>query len=229
MFKKKEKSPSGSNLVTNPYIAARQEWNERYGDFISRERNWQIIATISMGIAALSVAGIAWIGSQSKIVPYIVEVDKLGSAVAVGIAEKAAQPDDRIIRNQLANWIVNVRSVYLDDAAEKIAVNSAYSFVQSNSIAFQTIADYHRANNPFTRAKTEGVSVEVQTVLPVTKDTYKIEWKETVRNRDGHTTTDTIYQAMVSILIQPPTDAAKALQNPTGIIINNLSWSNKQG
>ena len=35
----------------NPYLAARREWDERYGHLITRERNWRLMALISALIA----------------------------------------------------------------------------------------------------------------------------------------------------------------------------------
>ena len=38
--------------VYNPYLAARKEWDERYGELITRARNWRTFAMIS-ALAAL--------------------------------------------------------------------------------------------------------------------------------------------------------------------------------
>ena len=35
----------------NPYLAARREWDERYGNVISRERNWRVMAILSSLVA----------------------------------------------------------------------------------------------------------------------------------------------------------------------------------
>ncbi|PCG29164.1 conjugal transfer protein TrbF, partial [Escherichia coli] len=40
-FKKKEQI---NQSINNPYLNAKTEWLERYGDYISRARNWQIVA-----------------------------------------------------------------------------------------------------------------------------------------------------------------------------------------
>ena len=216
-----------TNEQSNIYLSARREWNERYGSYISQTRNWQIIATFSLCVAAIACVGLAWVGAQSKITPYVVEVDKLGDAVAVGIADKAATPDTRVIRAQLANWINNVRSVYFDAAAQNKAVNDAYALIGSSSPAFGTLADFHTNFQPFERAKTESVSISVQSVLPITKDSYRIEWREEVRQRDGRLISNTNWQAQVGISIIPPTEEGKALINPMGIVINTLSWSQR--
>ena len=219
-------APSG-NEQTNPYLPARREWNERYGSYISQTRNWQLIAIFALGVAGAAVGGLAWVGAQSKITPYVVEVDKLGDSVAVGVAGKAAIPDTRIIRAQLASWITNTRSVYFDAAAQNKAVNDAYALIGNNSPAFRTLADFHTTFQPFERAKTESVSISVESVLPITPDSYRIEWREEIRERDGRLVSNANWQAQVGISIVPPTEEAHALINPMGIIINAISWSQR--
>ena len=53
----------------------------------------------------MEVAGITYVGSQSKYVPYVIEVDRLGEAVAVGRAQLAAPADPRVVRASLASFI----------------------------------------------------------------------------------------------------------------------------
>ena len=77
----------------NPYLNARREWDERYGGLISRARNWQLIAAGSLAVAVVAVVGIAFIGSQSKIQPFVVVTDQLGSPVAVARPAPVAKSD----------------------------------------------------------------------------------------------------------------------------------------
>ena len=51
----------------------------------------------------MEVAGITYVGSQSKYVPYVIEVNGLGEAVAVGRAQLAAPADPRVVRASLAS------------------------------------------------------------------------------------------------------------------------------
>ena len=97
--------------------------------------------------------GVVYIGSQSKIVPYIVEVNQLGDALAAQRADVASTPDTRLIRAQLARWIVDVRTVYLDAAAQHAIVNEAYGMTDRQSPADGALNEYFRAHNPFIRAR----------------------------------------------------------------------------
>ena len=47
--------------IHNPYLAARREWDERYGEFITRARNWRTVAMIS-ALAALARDRTGWCG-----------------------------------------------------------------------------------------------------------------------------------------------------------------------
>lgn len=213
--------------VENPFLSARQAWNERYGSYVHQAYVWRMVAFIALGIAAIAVVGVVWIGSQSKLVPYVVAVDKLGTTLAVQRADVAARPDERVIRAQLANWIASVRSVYLDAAAERAVLKQAYAMVNRRGPAFNALNEHFRASSPFERAKEETVSAEVASVLPISADTWRVEWREIRRGRDGGLTDDHQYQANISISINPPTDEATLLLNPMGIYVDSFSWSQR--
>ncbi|WP_297505203.1 VirB8/TrbF family protein, partial [Ferrovum sp.] len=54
---------------SNPYLNAKREWDERYGDQIARAKSWRAAAFASLAVAGIAVVGITIIGSQSKIKP----------------------------------------------------------------------------------------------------------------------------------------------------------------
>lgn len=220
---------AAAEAAESPYINARREWNERYGEYIVRERSWRSIAFFALSIAALAVVGLVVVAAQSKIVPYTVEVDKLGDAVAVRRADHAPPPDNRIVRAQLAHWITNLRSVYVDAAAEHDAIKDAYALINEHGAAYGMLNDYMRVDehNPFIRAANETVSIDVQSVLPLTADTWRVEWLETVRDRGGHETSHATWSATINISIHPPTDEKTILRNPTGVFINSVNWSQR--
>ena len=78
-MKTSEHAADAAALET-PYLSARREWNERYGDYIARARSWRWAAFGAIAVALALAIGVVWQGAQSKVVPYVVEVDKLGDA-----------------------------------------------------------------------------------------------------------------------------------------------------
>src|ERR1700737_4109951 len=149
------------------YIAARAEWNERYGSYIAQAHAWRLTALASLGVAFLAVAGVVWIGAENRVVPYVVQTDKLGDALAISRADIAPPADPRLIRAQLARWIGDVRSVYVDVAAERTLIKDAYAMVDRNGAGVRTLNDWFSHNDPFKRAQTDTVSGQVASVLPL--------------------------------------------------------------
>lgn len=225
-FDEPEELPKAGNAV-NVYLQARREWNERYGSYISRERAWRLTAILSLCVTLIAVTGAVYLGSQNHLVPYVVAVDKLGSAVAVRRADAATAPDERVIRAQLARWIENVRSVYTDAGAERSILNEAYAMVNQHGPAYNALNEYFKANQPFERAKDQTVGVEVESVLPISGNTWRVEWIEKTRTRDGNLISTLPQQASVSISVNPPKDEATILLNPMGIYIDSFNWSQR--
>ena len=74
----------------------------------------------------------------SKAVPYVVEVDKLGDAIAVARADRADPADERVLKAQLVAWIVEVRSVSSDPLAQKDALSRSYAMTAATATIFLT-------------------------------------------------------------------------------------------
>src|SRR5438552_15107676 len=84
--------------VTNPYLLARRDWDERYGSLITRAKNWRVAAILCASIALVQTAGVVALSVRSKVVPYVVAVDSLGRQVAAGVVEESSAVDDRVKR-----------------------------------------------------------------------------------------------------------------------------------
>jgi type IV secretion system protein TrbF len=210
------------------YIAARAEWNERYGSYIAQAQAWRLTAFVSLGVAFLAVAGVVWIGAQNRVVPYVVETDKLGDALVITRADVASPADLRLIRAQLARWIGDVRSVYVDAAAERTLIKDAYAMIDRNGAAVRALNDWFSNNDPFKRAAMDTVSVQVASVLPLSATTWRIEWREDKRSRDGTLDSQENWQASVTVSINPPVDDATILANPTGLYVEAFDWAQRQ-
>jgi type IV secretion system protein TrbF len=190
----------------NPYLAARREWDERYGGQIAQIRQWRWAAFIALTVATVSSAGLVWTLSERRIVPYVVTVDKLGSAIAVGRADEAVQPDRAVTVAGLARFIADMRSVYVDAAAERAILKEGYAMINRRSDAYAAMNAHMRAHDPFERAKSETVTVEVRSVLPISAQTWRVER----RKRDGTEPASTEMQATITLTFSAPSANAPA-------------------
>ena len=225
-FRRKESRPISQPVEYNPYLAARREWDERYGDHITRARNWRTMAALSGVIALLATSGLIWMSIRSRVVPFVVLVDSLGRPVASGVAEQASGNDDRLRRATIFTWIENLRLVTTDGVAQRKAIDRVYADIANGSAAQTFISEFYRsAPHTSNRAQTETVSVEVNSVLPTSDRTYEVEWVETTRDLYGAVKAADHWKGSFSVVINPPTDERQARVNPFGLYITNASWA----
>jgi type IV secretion system protein TrbF len=209
------------------YHAARQEWLERYGDYIAAARSWRRVAFLALLTAALAIALLIWSSMQAQVVPYVVKVDRVGGIVSVERADRMGRPDAALITAQLARWVSAVRTVYVDAAAQRALITEGYAMINRLGDAYGALNDHMRAHDPFERARAETVTVDVQSVLPIAGDSWRIEWKEDSRGRDGALLSSLQYQASVTLSFSPPRDEATIRVNPLGLYISAFSWARR--
>jgi len=209
----------------NPYLAARREWDERYGDLISRARNWRTMALLSGVIALIATAGVVWLSARSRVVPFVVLIDSLGRPVVSGLAEQASKADDRLKRAEILSWVENLRLVTGDAVAQRKAIDRVYAHIASGSEAQTFVSEFYRSDPPFKRAQTDTVSVDVKSVLPTSDRTYEVDWIETSRDLYGTVKSSDHWKGSFSIALNPPSDEHLARINPLGIYVTQVSWT----
>ncbi|QQP93227.1 hypothetical protein IGS68_29340 (plasmid) [Skermanella sp. TT6] len=219
--------------LTEIYKRGRQEWDERIGDAIARERTWKRMFVLTLLVGSASMLGNVYQGIQSKVVPFVVVRDGLGDVVAVRSVEKAENPDHAQVAADLKRWVRNVRTVYTDVKALKALILDAYAMTAKQSAAAQALGEMYRAADPFERARKETVAVSNQSALPVSdgdqegRKTWRLEWTETVSARDGTVISHEPWQATVTFVVTPPRTASEVQSNPAGIYVVNYSWTKR--
>src|SRR5436305_10346363 len=132
---------------SNPYVEARREWDNRYLELVRERRWWQIVAGTELALSLILAGGLISVSVKQKTVPYVVEVDSLGAALAIKPAENGGRPvDERIVRYQLAAFIRGARQVMTDRIAMKQGVKQDYAYARRPARTY--LPEYDRANNP---------------------------------------------------------------------------------
>ena len=231
--KRKTEARDQRNADTeNPYLTARRTWNDHVGSVVAQRQTWQIVGILSLMIALGGVGGIIAIGSQSKFIPYVVEVDKLGQTIAMGPVEAAGKADPRIVHAAVADFITDARLVTTDIAMQRKAVFRVYSKLAPNDPAAAKMNEWLNATEeqrPFNRAAKEIVSTEIKTVIPQTSDTWQVEWIETTRDRQGALKSQPIiWRALITTYVAEVTKSTPDEQlrnNPGNVFVRDFSWS----
>src|ERR1700751_3508258 len=210
---------------TSPYLAARREWDERYGNLITRAKNWRTAAFLALLIATLETGGLITLSMKAKTVPYVVAVDSLGRVLAAGPADQARQSDDRLKRAALFQWGSDLRSVTTGGVAQRKAIDRVYAMIANGSPAQVEIGEFFRSDPPYQRAQTKTVDVDVKAVFAASDRTYQVEWTETNRGLAGQMESEDRWKGPFTIAVSPPTDEKLIRVNPLGIYVTNVSWS----
>lgn len=205
-----------------PYQAAAQVWDERIGSARVQAKNWRLMAFGCLGLALLMTLGLIWQSGQSRVTPYVVEVDRAGAARAVGAAVAPYQPTDAQIAWHLAHFISDVRSLSIDPVVVRQDWLEAYGYTTDRGAA--TLNDYARAHDPFAHVGEDSVAVDVNSVVRVSDASFQVRWTEQ-HYHEGAPTGSEHWTAMLTLSMQPPRTEQQVRRNPLGIYINGLSWS----
>src|SRR5437016_11760558 len=138
-------------LLTNPYLIARREWDERYGSLITRAKNWRLLAVLCASMALIQTVGLIILSMRSKVIPYVVAVDSLGRQVAAGAVEESSQADDRLKRAAMFEWVGDLRMITADGIAQRKAIDRVYARIANGSQAMTIVNEFYRCDPPQNR------------------------------------------------------------------------------
>ncbi len=209
----------------NPYLAARQEWNERYGDYIQAASSWRLVGITALAIATIGFGYALFQSTQVKLVPYIVEVDKLGTAVTAGTPQQIEYADPRVVRATLGAFVSNLRSVTPDAVVQKQYIDRTYALLRTADPATEKVNAWYRGNSPFDKAKTATVAVEVSNIVALSSQTYQIDWTEYERDRKGKETASRRFRGIATVTLTPPQDEGVIRLNPIGLYLKDFEWT----
>ena len=209
-----------------PYQKAAQVWDERIGSARVQARNWRLMAFGSLILSAGFAAALVWQSTRGTVVPWVVQVDKLGQAQTVAAATADSRPTDPQVAWHLARFIEQVRSIPADPIIVRQNWLRAYDWTTDRGAT--ALNDYARSNDPFTKVGKQQVAVEVSSVIRASPDSFRVAWVER-RYENGQLSTTERWTAILTIVIQPPRDAERLKSNPLGIYVNAISWSREMG
>jgi len=209
-----------------PYARAGQVWDDRIGSARVQARNWRLTALATLGLAGIIAADNIWLRSSATITPWIVRVDRVGAAQVMGPVRDGQTPNDREIAYSLARWIEWTRGISIDPIVLRENWLRAYAYVTDRGAA--TLNEQARANDPFAHVGERAVTVEVQSVVRASPSSFRVAWTE-CRYERGALTGAERWSAILTIVLQPPTDAGTIAKNPLGIYVHGLDWSRDLG
>jgi type IV secretion system protein VirB5 len=222
-------------------VSGRAEFYGAFADLARGKRNWQVAAFVSLGLAAVLAAGLVGVGVRSTIVPYVVEVDRLGAARAFGPAERVAAADQRVVLRDVASFVRDVRSVAADPLVQREMVTRAFAFADREAATFLNAYFADPANDPrrLSRELTRLVEITGVLAVPAGADpderaptrTWKVSWTErAVPRAAGGLPSEAAWEGYFTTRLDPPARADERLTlNPLGVYVTQLHWTQLTG
>ena len=209
-----------------PYQRAGQAWDERIGSARVQAQNWRLAFFGVLALNAGLSAGLVWQAARGTITPWVVQVDKLGQAQAIAPPTAYYRPTDPQIAWHLARFIEEVRSIPDDPVVLRQNWLDAYNYVTDKGAL--ALNDYARTNDPFSKVGKAQVAVDVSSVIRASDNSFRLEWVERHYVDDALAATER-WSAIVTIVVQTPTDADRLKKNPLGVYVHALNWSKELG
>lgn len=205
-----------------PYQRAQQVWDDRIGSARVQAKNWRLAFFGCLALSGGLAGGLVWQSARGTIVPWVVQVDKLGEAQAIAPASADYRPTDPQIAFHLARFIENVRSIPADPIVLRQDWLRAYDFTTDKGGL--ALNDYARGNDPFAQAGKVQVAVDVSSVIRASPDSFRVAWTER-RYQDGSLAETARWSAILTVAIQTPRTPDGLRKNPLGVFVDALNWS----
>lgn len=211
----------------SPYQAARWARDRHVEELENKVRYLRALAFILVAVCAIAVHGAVSLARQSRIVPYIVEVDRLGQPLAYGRVEQMPPPDERLIRGEIARFVDAMRTVHTDPVAQNKLIDRGYAFTRSAARIYVDAFFSAPRNNPhvLSREMIRLVSVRSVRRLAGSASTWEVQWEEYEVPVRGGQATVRAWQGTLRTAVVPPKDEQELFVNPLGLYVTDLSWT----
>ena len=95
----------------SPFARASQEWDNRIGSARVQAKNWRLMAFAAMGLSGVLAVCLTWLGAQSRVLTYVVELEKTGQPGRIQLASSRFEPSTAQVAYAIRKLVEQVRSV----------------------------------------------------------------------------------------------------------------------
>ena len=224
-----EAEPGAAERAENPFLRARDEFTNAFGDLAKGKRNWQLMAFAATGLLLFESVAYVHLAESRRLVPYVVQVDRLAQIVGAGAVDELKRPDDRLVASQLAGFLRAIRTVLPAAAAVAQAevLRRGYRFLGPDAAAF--LNDYFSLpeHDPRVLGTRLTRQVDVASVIRVpNSDVWRLEWTETERGSDpGGPVRTAAWEGYATVKLIPLRSPEVIEDNPLGLQVTSVSWT----
>lgn len=161
---------------------------------------------------------------RQDIVPVLVNVMPSGEAAYLGEVRAGPggiQVPEAAIRYQVKEFVSNLRSVPVDIQVMNERLTKCYHAISKSYEAYLT--RIIREQGFFSLVGKIRRSVEIESVLRITSNSYQVDWTETVSESNGMQQRHKMRALLTVVTIEPQPDFIET--NPLGIFIEDFEWT----
>lgn len=196
-------------------------WNSFLGTTKEQVSFYRWIAVFCSISAIIAISACIYFSTQIKYVPFVLEVNKDYAPLQVHQLESLSQAKEAVTRSQLANIIKNMRVVFAGDReAQTNAITQVYYFVKTNTQPYKYIRKMFDDDDPMNQKFFN--QVEIKSVLPLSKDTWRAEWVEKEALPDGKDHLSRHYSALIQVEYENTITDEMVINNPIGMYLTNI-------
>ena len=190
---------------------------------IKSRKFWQYFIGIgSLSFFAAALVLFYFSVSMQQIIPVLVNVLPSGESSYLGEVKQAEfQVPEAAVFYQVRKFISNIRTIPADPYVLNSNIVECYSMITSS---YEKIFTPNlRANNPFPLVGKIRRSVEIETALHITGNSYQVDWIESTFESGGNPSRVKM-RALVTVKLIAP-DPSFIKDNPLGIFIEACEWT----
>ena len=208
-----------------------RKWHERYSSLLASRTYWKAMAFVLAFITAGEGFGLWQLARSSRTELYM--VDRSGSQVNYAGLLKPVNVDDatwdQVRIEQFKKFLASWRTVTSDATAQKADWDRAFAFVGDGSQAHDALGKWYQANDPIFRAnKGEIVTAQYRTYDREGANTYGIWWAETTSTQAGQSVNTRLWHMRVTYAIKISSNEKVRAENPMGLLVTELAFSEVQ-
>jgi len=198
------------------------------GDLVSFFKNKFSFVLYIVGVGSLLLFSISLVLffysiSMQRVVPVLVNVMPTGEASYMGEVRQTGsfEVPEAAIYYQIRRFIANIRSIPADAQVLYNNINDCYAFVTNSYEPHMT--RHLRANSPFPLVGKIRRTIEIESAIRITGNSYQVDWTE-ISVEPGGSPIRRRVRGLVTITLITP-QASFIRDNPLGIFIDAFEWT----
>jgi len=217
-----------SEGISSPYQRAKLAWDERIGSARVQAYNWRMLAFVLSALLTISLIGNIYLGSQSKVIPYVVELKPTGEANMLGTANSlSAKANENAVKFFISRFIMLAREIPADAVLFKRNMQNLFQLVSMQGKSLLT--EKFNEASPAKEFQEKNRALKIASTLAVSEGVYQVDWFEAEYDKNGQKIAEYPMRGTFKIAWLEPKNGEQLLENPLGIFIDYFSWTRLGG